>query len=158
MVAVVLLLAALTGGAPSLDHAACVRALTPPKIAGPGDLASARRLQTPMLKALLVGHVLRDPSSEPPTVYDISYLEWFHADGSWTHHGGRGGVDSGRYRIEGDQVCVMVQRTTRCRTMWATAEGNYLTVEATRGGGLQLQPVSIESAETADFARRKPFC
>jgi len=158
MFAAVFLFATVAAKVAPLDHAACVRALTPPAISSPADLARARPLETSTLKALLVGHVLRDPSRAPPTIYDISYLEWFHEDGMWTHHGGRGGTDSGTYRIEDGKVCVTVGRPVRCRAVWSTARGQYFTVEATAGGGLQVQPVSIEASDTANFARQQPFC
>ena len=62
MLAVAFLFAAVAAKATPLDHAACLRALEPPKISAPADLARARRLDTRAIRALLVGHTLVDPS------------------------------------------------------------------------------------------------
>lgn len=154
-----LLAVAVAKGAP-LDHAACVRALEPPTISGPADLAGARRLDDAALKALLVGHTLRDPSTAPPVIHDIAYLEWFRSDGqTWLHTGGRGGGGSGTYVIADSRVCVTTGGRIRCREVWSTPKGHYFVLETQPGGGLTVQPVSIEAGlAPQDGPRPKAIC
>jgi hypothetical protein len=90
------------------------------------------------------GFYIRYPN--PP--HDAATGEAFLCGGVWSSGGGRGGEHSGRYRIEGDRICVEAQYRNYCMT-YLGRDGEILTVRYDNGAEASPMPMSARCNTSA---------